>query len=216
MTNFEHGTKIPLMIGCPGGKCVGRTPALVESIDIMPTLLTEAGIAAPACPPTHAASRATNYCVEGRSLSDLLRAPTAPAALAKHSAAYSQFPRPEHPSRMIDLACRDNPKQQHGCASGECTDGCPNKMGYTVRTDTYRYTAWVIFNKCANATCPDALADWDKVVARELYNHSDAPVPVSYDMETENIAELETSQSVVAALHAQLKAFNTGFLLSEQ
>ena len=32
------GTKIPLMIGCPGGKCVGRTSALVESIDIYPTV----------------------------------------------------------------------------------------------------------------------------------------------------------------------------------
>ena len=35
-------------------------------------------------------------------------------------------------------------------------------------------------------------------------------------METVNIAKLETSKSVVAALHAQLKEFNTGFLLSEQ
>ena len=88
--------------------------------------------------------------------------------------------------------------------------------GYTVRTDTYRYTAWVIFNKCSNSTCPDALADWDQVVARELYNHTNAPVPTSYDMETENIAELDTSKSVVTALHKQLKDFNTGFLLSEQ
>ena len=129
MTNFEHGTKIPLMIGCPGGKCIGRTSALTESIDIMPTILEEAGIVAPACPPTHAGSRATTFCVEGRSLSPLLRAPTAPSVLAKHTAAYSQFPRPEHPGRMIDLSCRDNPKTQKGCALGPCLDGCPNKMG---------------------------------------------------------------------------------------
>ena len=212
MTNFEHATKIPLMIGCPGGKCVGRTPALVESIDIMPTILAEAGISAPACPRTHAASRTTTYCVEGRSLSALLRDPTSPDLLKKHSAAYSQFPRPEHPGRMLDLACRDNPKQQHSCNFGTCVDGCPNKMGYTVRTDTYRYTAWVLFNKCSNATCPDALADWNAIIARELYNHSAAPVPTSYDMETVNIAELQTSKSVVAALHKQLKDFNTGFL----
>ena len=70
---WKHVTKIPLMIGCPGGKCVGRTSALVEAIDIMPTILAEAGISAPACPATHAASRATDYCVEGRSLSALLR-----------------------------------------------------------------------------------------------------------------------------------------------
>ena len=57
MTNFEHGTKIPLMIGCPGGKCVGRSSALVESIDIYPTLLEEAGITVPTCPTNMAASR---------------------------------------------------------------------------------------------------------------------------------------------------------------
>ena len=52
----------------------------------------------------------------------------------------------------------------------------------------------MLFNKCANSSCPDALADWGTVIARELYNHSDAPVPISYDMETVNIAELETSK----------------------
>lgn len=132
MTNFEHATKIPLMIGCPGGKCVGRTSALVESIDIMPTLLQEAGITAPACPPTHAGSRATTFCVEGRSLSPLLREPTTPTVLAGYGAAYSQFPRPEHP-QTIDLSCRDDPKTQKGCASGPCLDGCPNKMGKSVQ-----------------------------------------------------------------------------------
>ena len=54
---------------------------------------------------------------------------------------------------MIDLSCRDNPKTQKGCATGFCKEGCPNKMGYTVRTENYRYTAWVAFNKCSNATC---------------------------------------------------------------
>ena len=43
-----------------------------------------------------------------------------------------------------------------------------------------------------------------------------AQVPTSYNMETVNIAELPTSQGVVAALHKQLKDFNTGFLLSRQ
>lgn len=38
---------------------------------------------------------------------------------------------------------------------------CPNKMGYTVRVHAYRYTVWVGFNKCANSSCPAALADWD-------------------------------------------------------
>ena len=82
-------------------------------------------------------------------------------------------------------------------------------MGYTVRTDTYRYTAWVAFNKCQNSSCPDALADWDTVHAIELYNHSLAPVPDSYLMETVNIAALDSSKKVVAELHELLKDFNT-------
>ena len=48
MTNFEHATKIPLMIGCGGGEaCVGRSAALVEALDIMPTVLEEAGVVPP-------------------------------------------------------------------------------------------------------------------------------------------------------------------------
>ena len=43
----------------------------------------------------------------------------------------------------------------------------------------------------------------------QLYNHSDSPVPTSYDMETDNIASLEGSQHVVRDLKAKLIAFNT-------
>ena len=70
-------------------------------------------------------------------------------------------------------------------------------------------TEWVAFNKCSNATCPDQLADWTTVYGVELYNHSDYPVPQSYDMETVNIAKEPSAAGVVAELHAQLKAFNT-------
>ena len=40
-------------------------------------------------------------------------------------------------------------------------------MGYTIRTDTYRYTEWVGFNKCQDASCPDQLADWGTVCLGE-------------------------------------------------
>jgi len=205
MTNYEHGTKIPLMIGCGGNSCVGRTSALVEAIDIMPTLLEEAGIPISACPPLAKDSRRTNLCTEGRSLSTLLRQPS---QTSNFTASFSQFPRPEHPEKMVDVSCRSK-NLTKGCAEGFCLDGCPNKMGYTVRTDKYRYTEWVAFNKCQSNSCPDALADWSKVHAVELYNHSDSPVPNSYLMETVNIAHLDSSKKVVAQLHSLLKTFNT-------
>ena len=85
MTNYEHALKVPLMIGCGGtDRCVGRSAALVQAIDIAPTVLEEAGViprtppgaaSAIACPTANAsASRHTVLCSEGRSLSAVLRA----------------------------------------------------------------------------------------------------------------------------------------------
>jgi hypothetical protein len=46
-------------------------------------------------------------------------------------------------------------------------------------------------------------------LATELYNHSDSPVPQSYDVETVNIAGLPSSAAVEVRLHGLLKDFNT-------
>eukprot|EP00937_MAST-01D_sp_MAST-1D-sp2_P006844 g6844.t1 len=224
------------MIGCGGGEaCTGRSAALVEAVDIMPTVLEEAGVVPPtplgaasavACPPAAHASRGTPLCTEGRSLSAVLRAPRAPAhggtdASAPFGAAYSQFPRPEHSDKgTVDVACRDagltrcnstSAAAGGRIGSGWCnaTGECPNKMGYTVRTDRYRYTAWVPFYKCAGPACPPVLADWERVLAVELYNHSAAPVPQDYLVETENIAGRPGSAAVERELHALLRAANT-------
>jgi len=207
MTNYEHATKIPLMIGCGGGACSGRSKAMVEAIDIMPTLLEEAGIKIPTCPTNAKASRKTLLCTEGKSLSSLLRKPSTPDD--PDAASYSQFPRPEHPSKQpalsgFDLLCQSEGNVKKG--------SCPNKMGYTIRTAGYRYTAWVGFNKCSNSSCPDVLADWDTWYGEELYNHSTALLvggKDSYDVETVNIANATGAQAVKAKLLKQLKAFNT-------
>ena len=198
MTNFEHATRIPLIIALPGsgdthvrkdGMRGARSPALVHAQDIFPTLSEEAlGVALPTCPRLSAASRDVSLCTEGRSLSPLLRQPDRPWA----TAAYSQFPRPEHPGSVESVGCR---------SQGINETSCPNKMGYSVRTDTYRYTAWVGFNRSSGT------ANWSDVHARELYNHSEAPVPVNYNMETVNLAERPESAGLVARLHAQVKAW---------
>merc|ERR1711935_1179340 len=101
----------------------------------MPTLLEEAGIPISSCPSLAKDSRSTNLCGEGKSLSSLLRTPT---ATSNFTASFSQFPRPEHPEKQVDVSCRSKGLLK-GCPEGFCRDGCPNKMGYTVRTDTYRY-----------------------------------------------------------------------------
>jgi arylsulfatase A-like enzyme len=76
-TNFESATRAPLIIVDPGAKTAGqRTAALVEFVDIYPTLAELAGLPPPAG-------------LEGTSLVPLVRNPRAPWK----KAAFSQYPR---------------------------------------------------------------------------------------------------------------------------
>ncbi len=113
-TNFELDCRAPLLCATPGQKAPGaRTSALVELVDIYPTLCDLAGIAKP----PH---------LEGLSFAPLLDEP----ARSWKTAAFSQFPR------------RD-------------------AMGYSIRTDHYRYTEW--------------RGPGGDVLAKELYDHRSDP-----------------------------------------
>lgn len=94
-TNFDHATRIPLVIHAPG-IAPGQTDSLTENIDIYPTLCELAGLPAP-------------DLLEGTSLVPLMRKPQRPWK----KASFSQYPR-----------------------AGDI-------MGYSMRTDRYRYTRWV-------------------------------------------------------------------------
>ena len=95
VTNFEHATRIPLLIKPAAGTAEAAASAgkralgLVEAVDIMPSLVA---LAIPRklllrCPPTLAGSRATMLCTDGvPSLLTALRDPTAelkPAAFSQ-------------------------------------------------------------------------------------------------------------------------------------
>jgi arylsulfatase A-like enzyme len=81
-TNYEIDTRAPLMIRAPGAKANGRTSdALVEFVDIYPTLCELAGLPVP-------------KTLEGVSLKPLLDA----SAAKVKDAAFSQFPR-QHEGR---------------------------------------------------------------------------------------------------------------------
>ena len=71
-------------------------------------------------------------------------------------------------------------------------------MGLSVRSALYRYTVWVGWDRTA------AAANFSDVHGVELYNHSAAPVPVSYDMEGTNIAGEPGTDETMAQLHAAL------------
>lgn len=160
MTNFEHAVRIPLVISTPGGAQNSRVSQIVESIDIFPTIVEEAMGQGqgqpPPCPAKHIQSRIIDYCSEGQSLSPLLNSTrslwdhsgngvrdngdytTASYNISnttsiQHlnwngSVAYSQFPRPEHPGKLADLECQNQ---------SVSIENCPNKMGYTLRSEKY-------------------------------------------------------------------------------
>jgi len=146
-TNFELDTRAPLIIRVPkqiieaqglGTKSIGqKTRALVEFLDIYPSLADLAGL------PIAAE-------LEGKSFVPLLKDPNQPWK----PAAFSQYPRGK-------------------------------TMGYSMRTDRYRFTEWV--NKSTG-----------KVVARELYDHKTDPA------ETVNVAELKENMAIVTKLSEQL------------
>lgn len=101
-TNFERDTRVPLMIRVPGLPKPGvPTQALIEYVDIYPTLASLAGLT----PPTD---------LDGRSFVPVLQDPAAPG----RDAALSQFTRPWKAAGF-------------------------DAMGYSLRTETQRYTRWV-------------------------------------------------------------------------
>jgi arylsulfatase A-like enzyme len=144
-TNFEVAARAPLIFSIPGQKTVGmHCDALVEFVDMYPTLATAAGLAMP----SH---------LEGSSLLPLLNDPKTPWK----QAAFSQYPR---------------------------RNGDGSYMGYSMRTDRYRYTQWVKRDRL------------QEVIARELYDHVTDPD------ENINIAGKPENATLLEQLDQQIKA----------
>lgn len=119
-SNVELDIHIPLMIRVPGMNTAGvSTKALVETVDIYPTLIDVAGLDQP-------------HELEGISLVPLMSKPNQ----AWKEAVFAQFPRYARHQSL---------------------------MGETVRTDRYRYTAWVGVRS-------------GKILAQELYDHKKDPI----------------------------------------
>ncbi len=142
-SNVENDVNAPLILSAPGMKHPGmHTDALVEFVDIYPTLAELAGLPLPG----H---------LEGTSFKQLLDDPQRPWK----TAAFSQYPR----------------GQKGGL------------MGYTMRTDRYRFTVWV------------GRKDHARVDAVELYDHQNDP------QENVNIAKDPAKTELVNQLMAQWK-----------
>ncbi|MGQ9760502.1 MAG: sulfatase [Thermogutta sp.] len=134
-TLFEESARVPLLIAAPGMKSAGRaTQAIVEMIDIYPTLVDLCGLKVP-------------DGLDGMSLAPILD-------------------NPDHPGKPYALT-------QVSRGGGKS----PMVMGYSVRTDRWRYTEW----------------DGGKA-GRELYDHQSDP------QEMTNLANDAKYQSVMADL----------------
>jgi iduronate 2-sulfatase len=138
-TNLELDTRVPLIISAPGLERGKHSKALVEIVDLFPTLARLTGGEAP------------KSC-DGQSLEALLRDP----GQAFRPYALSQYPRGK-------------------------------VMGYSLRTDRWRYTEWI--NSETRA-----------IVAQELYDQGETIVP------TQNLAGDPAYRQQVAALAQQLSA----------
>ena len=146
-SNVENDTNAPLLLSVPGMKNAGQqSNALVEFVDVYPTLSELAGLPLP------------NH-LEGTSFMPLLESPNRPWK----SAAFSQYPR-------------------------SVGKGIGQLMGYSMRTDRYRFTRWVHRD------------DHSKVNAVELYDHQTDP------QENHNIADKPENADLVKQLTAKLTA----------
>ncbi|MFK7769051.1 MAG: sulfatase [Mariniblastus sp.] len=184
-TNYEIGTRVPMMIWTPDMKARGqKTEALVELVDIYPTLCELAGVSLP-------------DTLEGKSFVPLLDDPNQ----AWKDAAFSQFPNPalrEWAANPLSPGMRETffgplikeveeriVKQQGDKWDRELFE--QHLMGYTMRTDRYRLVEWRDHRD----------KDADPVFV-ELYDHKSDP------SETINVAD--KNPDVIDRLGKQLLA----------
>ena len=193
-TNFEHATHIPFMISVPG-LAPGVSHALVEEVDLLPTLVQASTLGSgsqratvPPCPADTQTSRATSLCTEGFSLLPLLRNSSA----VWGRGAWSQFVRKasqcDCPAGSKAATCNCN------VTAGNIPGSTGTIMGYTLRVDAYRYTVWVFFNQTA------AAPDFTQVVGEELYLHDEHPLPVTWGVEHTNVIRDPQHQAVAERL----------------
>ncbi len=181
-SNFEDDTHVPFMLRVPGVTDSGmRTDALVELIDIFPSLAELAGLTVPPLCPEDNKDLLT--CVEGNSVAPLLKAPKQ----EWKKAAFSQYARPYSGLSSIP-----------GKPPLKTSNRKEDVMGYAIRVDNYRFVEWYGFNH------ETAKPNWSDIWGTELYNHS---MPVKFfNDENENLAKLASMTEKVEELRKMLQA----------
>ena len=185
-TNYEIATRVPLIVSPPGGRAKpAASDALVELVDMYPTLVEMAGLPMP----EH---------LQGRSFAPLIEEPDR----AWKSAAFSQFPCPS----LREWAAMPLSEGMRETFFGPLIEDVEERlakesprysrrlyenhvMGYTMRTNQYRLVLWV-----------DDRARREEPIAVELYDHESDP------RENVNLAGEPKHANLVRKLTAELWA----------
>lgn len=158
--NFELGTRVPLLMRAPfkTASTGAHATAPVEIVDLYRTLAELAGLPEP------------EATVQGKSLAPVFEDP---AALSGAPAvAYSQYDRcAKHPEAT------DWTRFHGACKHFERTQ--LSYMGYSMRTQAWRYTVWMSWDGSAQrgkwedceSTPVGSDLDQEPFCARELYAH---------------------------------------------
>eukprot|EP00040_Diaphanoeca_grandis_P004694 m.29786 g.29786 ORF g.29786 m.29786 type:complete len:674 (-) comp16159_c0_seq1:187-2208(-) len=210
MTNFETGTRVPLLFRAPWMKnAVGvKTKALAELVDMYPTL-SELVLGPNMLPTGQGGAN-----LGGTSLVPVFANPTGPGV---KDVALSQFPRcwqnntgwDKHNGALDVHTGLPGPGDEinHTTSLNSMSD-CHwmrreniDFMGYTMRTESVRYTEWVRWDGKSGTPI------WEENVGTEFYNHSsESQYDNSYmdDTENVNLASLPQNAEQIKALSAKL------------
>jgi len=171
-TNFEVAARAPLIIRVPGLTDSGvRTGELVEFVDLFPTLVEAAGF--PGLERCPEDSHSVELCTEGASLLPLM----AGREQGWKEAVFFQYPRQAFHEHI------------------------PSCMGYSVRTQEWRYTEWVRIQRLGEL---EYLPSWEERCNDEDF-HLELYSMVEDPEENTNLAREDGMEELVEELSARLR-----------
>ena len=182
MTNFELGVHIPLVIRAPWMESsVGKeTAVLAEMVDVYPTLAALAGLPDPK-------GVEGSEGINGTSLAPVF---VDPSITGIKTAAFSQFAKDSYPFSVNPHFTRNETQL----------------MGYTIRTDEWRYTAWFRFdNRTEQPGNRYGKVLLNSSLGTELYDHrGDTSMWLDFPGENVNVVEDPEHAGLVSSLHQRL------------
>jgi iduronate 2-sulfatase len=177
-SNYEISTRVPLIISTPGMQDLGaagtRSVGLVELVDLYPTLVDLCSLPAPSQP--------AGQALQGTTFLPLLEDPAQPWK----KAVFSQFQR-----NINDNEPGDVPVNNSG-----------QGMGYTIRTERYRYTEWWVTESTDETDRHIIKAGITEPGHIELYDYVADPA------EATNLASNASYNGLMAELSALLNDSN--------